>query len=136
MNYKSVLVLGDTDIETNPVSEPIQAGGYYSLSNGKHRLVVYTGTAFQGRIYLEGTLSLEPKEEDWFNIPLNHKPFQEFPIYNEDRTVISNNKVYEYNFEALPTYIRVKVDREYLKCNCPKCEDNIFGNIRKVLLVY
>ena len=136
MNFKTVLVLGDTDIEKDVVSEPIQAGGFYSLSDGKHKLVVYTGTAFQGRIYLEGTLALDPKEEDWYNIPLNHLPYQEFPIYDEDCTVISNNKVYEYEFEGLPTYIRVKLDREYLKCNNPNCDCGIYGNLRKVLLVY
>lgn len=141
MKIKTVPVLADTDVEFNVVSNPIQAGGYYSMSDGKHKLVIYTGTAFVGRIILEGTLEKEPTENDWFNIPLEHKPFVEFPIIDPKTDIpCSNNKVFEYEFTSLATFIRVKLDREYLKLEnprCfPKCEYNIYGNLRKVLLSY
>ena len=139
MKTKTVQILGDTDIEKNIISDPVQAGGYYSMSSGKHTLVVYTGTSFKGRISLQGTLLKEPKEEDWFNIKLDGQEYIEFPFV-ENNIAISNNKVYTFNFTAVPVYIRFILDREYLDYREKRPMDladfDIYGNLRKVLLVY
>lgn len=140
MNIKTVQILGDTDIEKNIITEPIQAGGYYSVASGRHTLVVYTGTSFKGRISLQGTLSDNPKEDDWFTIPLWNQPYIQFPFINEQDLETSNNSVYKFDFTAVPVYVRFILDREYLDYDYPRSTRTenkvIYGNLRKVLLVY
>ena len=136
MKTKNIKILGNTNVDKDIISEPVQAGGYYSVCNGLHKVLVYTGNNLECKLVVEGTLAGEPKEEDWFQIELKDCPFTEFPIYDENHEVKSNNKVYGYSFKALPTFVRVKLLKTHEECNCDDKHTTECGNVRKVCLIY
>ena len=45
-----------------------KAAGYYGTTTGKHTVTVTSTPNFLGTVLLQGTVSLDPQENDWFNI--------------------------------------------------------------------
>ena len=60
---------GDSTIETI-TGEKFKGDGYYGRSDGFHS-VQYTYSGFTGDIYIQGTLAVDPTEDDWFNVHTN-----------------------------------------------------------------
>lgn len=52
-------------------STPILMAGYYGPTTGLNTVQIQTMN-FQGRVWLQGTLSTEPQETDWFTIPIEY----------------------------------------------------------------
>lgn len=50
------------------VSAKEQGAGYYGTTNGLHTLTITTSPSFLGTATIEATLSVDPNEEDWFNV--------------------------------------------------------------------
>ena len=50
------------------VSFKEKAAGYYGPTSGLHTLTVTTTPNFLGTINIQGTLSIDPTENDWFDI--------------------------------------------------------------------
>lgn len=93
--------------------EPVKAIGYYSNdTNDRLNTVSIHTKNFTGRIYIYGTLKVNPSDEDWVMIPLTDEtPYLEFnhlPIINEciDNTFI--------NIKGAYTWLKAKMDRDYL----------------------
>ena len=57
---------GDSTIET-VTSEKFKGDGYYGRSDGFHS-VQYTYSSLTGDIHIQGTLAVDPSEEDWFDV--------------------------------------------------------------------
>lgn len=57
---------GDSVIET-VTGEKYKGDGYYGRSDGFHT-VQYTYNGFSGTITIQGTLAVDPADEDWFEV--------------------------------------------------------------------
>jgi hypothetical protein len=45
-----------------------KGAGYYGTTTGKHTLTVTTTPNFLGSVLIQGSVSIDPAENDWFNI--------------------------------------------------------------------
>lgn len=98
----------------NFIGNPVKAVGYNSHNTNKRNntIVIFT-TNFTGRIWLEGSLKEEPKDDlDWFTISLTEStPYIEY--YNVGNPHIKRDKIYK-NIYGSYTWFRIKMDRDYL----------------------
>lgn len=112
---KSILVQSSTGSEMNVTTDKVEGDGYYGYSDGIHTFAV-SYNAFKGRIYVQGTLSLDPADTDWFNlqVPGGRTPelggYKQFPTSGTD----GFSGVEAYTIEGNFTYLRVVIDRSSL----------------------
>jgi hypothetical protein len=131
----SVTLLSTTVDQLN-VTGPKQRGAGYNNTIGNNHTVSISLDNFTGRIYIQGTLSLNPQEADWFNIPLNGSiPYMEYP---QDRALptgqTGDSGVYAYSFSGNYIWLRAKVDRTYLVP--PPTDSGFVGYCKQILLNY
>ena len=82
---KSVTMMSNTGNDFNKTGEKIRADSYFGYTDGIQTVqLVYQN--FTGGIGIQGTLSLDPSEEDWFWIQLvdsrgnaSDQPFMTYP---------------------------------------------------------
>lgn len=67
---KSITMLSSTESRMEVVGDPIKADSYFGYTDGMHTVQV-TYHNFVGGFGIQGTLSLNPSEEDWFYIKLH-----------------------------------------------------------------
>ena len=125
MREKSETILNDTGQELNVIGNKFRANGYYYEDGGLH-MVSVTLKDFKGRIYLQGTLEMDPKtDEDWFNIFLDGQTTE----YIQFDQMTTGTLIYKFygNF----TFVRASVDRSYL---VPTPDPISVGRVRKVVV--
>jgi len=83
-------------------SDPIRGDGYYGRADGFHT-VQYNLSGLIGTLKIQATLSVEPKESDWFTVYENTYDLQSTPGVEETANKLTN-------FTGNYVYIRVKVD--------------------------
>lgn len=97
--------------------EPVKAVAYDILNTNKRTstIAIYT-LKFTGRIWLQGSLKDNPKEDlDWFNIPLTKcKPYLEYDNISNPMSIRENTY---HNINGSFIWLRAKMDRDYLNCN-------------------
>ena len=81
-------------------SSALKATGYYNKPNGLVTLGVYT-TGYTGNFWVEGALSENPVESDWFNITLGSYTDPFFPY-------TSHTGIDPWSFRTNVHYIRTK----------------------------
>ena len=113
MIHKNLTLLENMSGKVSYEGKPVKAIGYYSLNTNKRMNTISIHTIdFTGRIYIYGTLKLEPTEEDWAIIPIgdgeDYLEFNHFPLV---RDVKDNRYI---NIKGAWTYLKAKVDRDYL----------------------
>lgn len=132
----SVTLLDSTTTEINVIG-PKQKGAGYSSTIGCNHTVSMSVVNFTGRIYIEGSLSSDPTEQDWFPIRLLNEPdYVEFPRNIQAPTGASNGdtSVLAFSFSGNYIWIRARVDRNYL---VPFPQDAEYvGAVRYILLNY
>tara|TARA_Y100000389_G_C17440446_1_gene508244 strand:+ start:1069 stop:1482 length:414 start_codon:yes stop_codon:yes gene_type:complete len=115
INRKSILVQSGTGSETNLTTDKVEGDSYYGYSDGMHTIAI-SYNAFKGRIYFEGTLSLTPTENDWFNVQVfggvsaAAGGYKQFPVTG----TAGYSGVEAYNVKGNFTYLRIKMDRSHL----------------------
>lgn len=90
---------------------------------------------FVGRFYVEGTIALNPTEDDWFPIYLTSgTPYREYPINSVSPTGINDGDTVTegFTFRANLLYIRARIDRSYLPETA--YDSAVHGTIDKVIL--
>lgn len=90
---------------------------------------------FHGRIYVEGTIAVEPGANDWFTIPIPNlsTEYIEFPY--ENANVVGGTSTYGFSFKGNFTWIRVRVERSYLNLeNMSPQLVRAYGYIDQILL--
>jgi len=113
-----VLMIGDG--QRDQLSDPARGDGYYGYRDGNHTLSA-TFANFVGRIQIEATLDLNPKEADWFPIWLTGTaPFKEY------RTNKTGTEA--FTFQGNFVLIRFRKEQGYLSTTSP------VGDISKVML--
>lgn len=134
---KPVIMLTNTNRELNVTGQKIRADHYYAMSDGIHTVQVVFNN-FIGGIRLQGTLSLDPEESDWFDIGLTgcHCSNQKIVKYPKDSSNPTGNNGGDsgtdaYTFLGNFSYLRVVVDRTYLGDINP---EGSFGSVDRVLL--
>lgn len=133
---KSILMMTNTSNNKNVIGDKIRTGSFYGRSNGVHTVSV-TIFNFIGEFKLQATLSLNPTDEDWFDIQLLTKynqdgPGVKFPL---EPDVNGDTGTHAFTFVGQFTYVRAVMNREYLG---DMTNDAIYshGNIDRVMLAY
>jgi hypothetical protein len=92
-----------------------KAAGYYGTTAGLHTLTVTVTPNFLGTIQIQGTLSMDPVESEWFDIDNGLFTYNEAsPGYNMgsgmgQSPVGQGNRSAYLNFSGLFTYTRARV---------------------------
>lgn len=132
----SVTLLDTTTGKVNATGSKF-AGAGYSSTIGCFHTVSISLSNFIGRIYIEGSLASDPKEEDWFPIELVlHKDYLQFP-QDPNKTTGSNggdSGTLAYSFSGNYIWIRARLNRDYLVPY--PMNDQFVGQIEKILLNY
>jgi len=115
MLKQSLILLPNMSGKVNYEGKPVKAVGYYKHDTNKRlNTVSFQTKNFTGRIYLYGTLSLDPKEDDWAPIKLCDKTdYIEFDNYGKPGPKFEN---FYFNVFGAWTFLKAKMDREYLNC--------------------
>ena len=115
MLHKSLVLLPNMSGKVNYEGRPVKAVGYYkSETNKRLNTISFNTKNFTGRIYIYGTLSLDPQENDWAPIKLtNETDYIEFDNYGKPYPEFEN---FYFNVFGGYTFLKAKMDREYLHC--------------------
>ena len=92
------------------IGEKARGDGYYGFSDGLHTIAQFL-SGFTGKIEIQGTLVVEPEEEDWVVLDTTEDTSAGTPGLTEDRT---------FNFTGNYVWIRAVVT------------DITFGTITKI----
>lgn len=105
---------GDSAVQTH-VGDKYRGDGYYGRSDGLHTIQVDL-TGFIGRITIEGSLAIDPTEDDWFAVELGTGTQtidttglirEENITYIDYSNVATNTK--SYNFTGNYVWVRVNI---------------------------
>ena len=101
----------------------LRADAYYGNTDGIHTVSV-NYTNFTGRLYIEGTLVLNPVESDWFVVSID-----DTTAYKE---YTAANSTEGFTFKMNLMNVRARVDRDYLAAGSYNFSNH--GAVNKALL--
>jgi hypothetical protein len=133
VNRRSVTVMGSTGSAMNQLSEAIKGDSYYGYTDGLHTFqVIYN--QYIGRFRIQATLSLEPTEDDWFDLlPVNTtgKRFNDLGYiqFNADDPA---DKSEAYTVQGNFAFLRAFCDRRHVGDG--ETYDISYGQISQVIL--
>ena len=115
MLHKNLILLPNTSGKVNFEGKPVKAVGYYSNDTNKRtNTISFYTKGFTGRIYIYGTLALEPTDDDWAEIKLcDETNYIEFDNYGKPYPKPEN---FYFNVYGAYTWLKAKMDRTYLHC--------------------
>lgn len=121
--------------ELSYTGNPLRVDVFSGNTQNLHTVSVQY-TNFVGRFYLEGTLSQNPQETDWFPIILkNNQKYLQFPVDPENPTGLGGNGdtgTDGFTFRINLLYIRARIDRDYLEA---ESYDNLLHGIMEKVLI-
>lgn len=124
---KSVLMLSNTSGNYKITGDKIRSDGWWGYTDGIHTVQV-TYSNLYGQFGIEGTLSINPTENDWFPIHLSdgvsQGPYASFNFESGSRA---------YTFVGNFVFLRAKLHREDPIITDPYVIETL-GTIDKVLL--
>lgn len=139
---KSVTMMSNTGTKWNVVGEPIRADAYYGYTDGLMTVqIIYQN--FVGGFGIQGTLSLDPKPEDWFWIKLNpnssiNDQFITFPLDPYAPTGNNGGDIgcMAFSFIGNFVFLRAVLTRDYIQPveTSPQWQTWQYGEIDKVLM--
>lgn len=124
MSRKTTTLMGNTGTELNVVGDPQPGDSYYGYTDGFHTVAIY-GENLTGRIRIQGTLSLNPTEDDWFNILLSGVPYRDYANFTG---------VEGFTFVANLVFLRAVLDRDSM--GITDVVDDDAGYVEKIYLNY
>lgn len=133
VNRRSIQLMSNTGQTMNQISDVVKGDSYYGFSDGLHTISV-TYNQFVGRLRIQGTLSLNPTEADWFDIL---PEFTNGRSFNERGWVQFNSNdpakgTEAYTFRANIAFVRVYMDRRHVADGATY--DPYYGSIDRVIL--
>ena len=118
-NERSVNILSSTGTSMNLIGSKVRYDSWYGYTDGFGTVMV-TFQDFQGKLQVQGTLSLEPSDSDWFTIT-------ESADYTSEFTGSTSHNI-QGNF----TFIRAKLNRSHIGDGTTY--DPTYGQITRVIL--
>lgn len=100
------------------VGDPYKAAGWYNFSECVHTVSISLSN-FVGRIVLEGSLSVNPGDDDWFSLNVNGSEYLQWPDGGVPLNQSGSNiyggvtGTFGYTFQSNITWIRARVWRSY-----------------------
>ena len=94
------------DGNLNQTGPATRADGYYGFADGMHTVAFYLKN-FKGNLYIEATLSDEPRESDWFPIGIGANT----TFYQVETP---ETRVESFNIVGNFVYLRAKIQRSHL----------------------
>lgn len=142
MSRRSIKMMTNTSREMEVTGPKVRADSYFGYTDGMHTVSVHISN-LTGRFKLQGTLSMEPTDNDWFDIylegnPCQGKPYVQYPRDPAHPTTfvsggwIGDSGVDAFTFVGNFTFLRAKLERGYL--GMVNIDHNSLGVIDKVLL--
>lgn len=146
---KSIMMLSNTGNDLNAVSDRIKADSWFGYTDGLHTVQV-TYQQLTGGFGIQGTLSLDPKDEDWFWINLtdyrgNCSPYP-FITYPKDPlnptgasgpegAATGDTGTEAFTFQGNFTFLKAVLTRDYITPPPQLSGDRYhLGQIDKVLI--
>mgnify|MGYP000028628780 CR=1 FL=1 len=117
----------------NYTGEQIRADSFYGNTDGLHTVSV-TFDDFVGRLFIEGTLVMNPQENDWFPINLTSgSMYKQYPMNSSAPTGdVGDTGADGFTFRLNVMYLRARVERTYLGDTA--YDPALHGRIDKILL--
>ena len=133
INRRSVTIMSASGTNMNKYSETVKGDSYYGYTDGFHTIQV-TYNQYVGRLRIQGTLSLNPTDSDWFDIvpetttggSWNPAGYIQFNANNPADLSEA------YSFQGNFTFVRVYMDREHVGDGATY--DSSYGQISRVIL--
>lgn len=137
-----VVMMSNTGTTWEIVGEKVRADSWWGSTDGIHTVSIDVRN-FIGGVQLQGTLSLDPDESDWFPIHLcgncDQTGILKFPLVSTAPT--SNNGgdsgIFAFTFVGNMTFLRANLVRTYLETpantDLAVFEANV-GSVNKILL--
>jgi hypothetical protein len=131
----STLLLDTTSGKINVTGLKQKAAGYNNSIGNSHTVSI-TLDNFIGRVWIEGSLSADPQEGDWFPIPLGRGvPYLQHPLDPARPTgQTGDSGTYPYSFAGNYIWVRARVDRTYL--NPPPVVPDYVGAVMRIWMNY
>jgi hypothetical protein len=138
------IMLSDTSQYWEVTGDKVRADSWFGNTDGIHTVSVHY-TNFYGGFRIQGTLSLDPSEDDWFDIGLGSLssnsvgPEIRYPVdpLNPTGTNGGDSGSDAFTFVGNFTFLRAVLVRDYLG-SAPASNEDIMsldvGKINKVLL--
>lgn len=147
MSYrKSQSIMGNTGNHFNLTGEAFKSNAFYTSVDFNHTVQV-TFQNFTGGFGIQATVSLNPKEEDWFWVRLTPNydvKFITYPIDPQNPTGHPSTNIINlgdtgsnsFNFVGKFTFIRAVLTRDYITPTPVPGNDNQYnlGQINEVLI--
>lgn len=133
INRRSITMMGATGTTMNKYSTVVKGDNFYGYSDGYHTVqVVYN--QYVGRVRVQATLSLDPTEEDWFDVIPTTIAGTEFnPLgFVQFNSNLPAHGSEAYTFQGNFTFVRVYIDREHVGDG--STYDPSYGSISRVIL--
>jgi len=139
MSRRSINMMTNTSRELEVTGPAVRADSYFGYTDGLHTVSVHFSN-LSGRFKLQGTLSMEPTDNDWFDIHLqgSESSYVQYPkdpanpTNNSGGGWIGDTGVDAFTFVGNFTFLRARLEREYL--GLVDVNDNSLGVVDKVLL--
>jgi hypothetical protein len=94
------------DGNLNQTGPATRADGYYGFADGMHTVAFYLKN-FKGNLYIEASLSDEPKESDWFPVGIGANT----DFYQVETP---ETRVEAFNIVGNFVFLRAKIQRSHL----------------------
>lgn len=131
----SIQLLDSTSGKIN-VTGQRQKGAGWNNSVGNNHTVSMALSNFTGRIYIQGSISANPTDLDWFDIPIGKgTAYVQHPLDPALPTgETGDTGTYAYSFSGNYIWIRARIDRTYLVP--PPVDPYYVGSVINILLNY
>ena len=140
INRRSITMLSASGTDMNKYSTTVKGDAFYGYSDGYHTVQV-TYNEFVGRFRIQATLSLEPGDNDWFDVIADTSTYgsvtNQAVAYNPLGYIQFNANdpatgSQAYTFQGNFTYVRCYMDREHIGDG--STYDSSYGQISRVIL--
>lgn len=133
VNRRSVTIMSASGSEMNKYGDDVKGDSFYGYTDGLHTIqTIYS--QYIGRFRIQGTLSLEPTDSDWFDIVPDQTTGKSFNTggfiqFNADQPADGSEA---YTFQGNYTYLRTFLDRTHVGDG--ETYDPSYGQISRVIL--
>lgn len=133
INRRSVNIMSATGTAMNKYSTVVKGDSYYGYTDGFHTIQV-TYNEFVGRFRIQATLSLDPQDEDWFDIIPSNTAGRNWNAlgYVQFNANDPGKGSEAYSFSGNFTFVRTFLDRNHVGDG--ETYDLSYGEISRVIL--